>query len=168
MKLFRLNGMDFFDNGDCMFDIDYFVYDDPRGRIIAREAFDKSLIANNYECILLWSHDPQRPLGTVKIMPTFDCLSINATIKGEQYAKEVIGLLKEMYLKNQVEDYMDFGVGYDVITTQTVFGVPYATECRLWEASIGAANYANSVEALAKGMKLAPTGDPRYRYKAIN
>ncbi len=133
-------------------------------------AFKKDLEARGPIRPLLWSHDPQQPLGTVSLAEDSRGLRV---MKGQlvlevQRAAEIYALLK------QPGAIGGMSIGYEIKTDQMVGGVREIMELSTWEVSLtcfpmnqesvidsvkhGAANLDASIRRLSETIRQAKAG----------
>jgi hypothetical protein len=166
MKLFKLNKFSF-DGTMCTIELDYYAYDDPRGRLFRKGALDKAIKARS-GFIVLWEHDIGRPIGAAHITGAGDdYVSISMTLNGEvQYTKDVVDLLRDLKETHAVEHYLDFGIDYDVRSEKTAWAMSYATDAKILAASLSCSNWpTEDVDTMAKNMGYDHVKDPVYKFR---
>lgn len=166
MKLFKLNEFSF-DDTICKIELDYYAYDDPRGRLFRKGAIDGAINARSGFPVL-WAHDINRPIGTAHITGAGDdYVSISMTLIGEvQYTKNVVDLLRDLRETHAVEHYLDFGVDYEVRSTKTAWAISYVTDARILAASLSCSNWpTEDVDTMAKKLGYDHVSDPVYKFR---
>jgi HK97 family phage prohead protease len=100
------------------------------GDVIEPGAFAKS-IASGKPFPLLWQHQPDNPIGTVKVSNSRDGLYVDCRLMmSDPIAQKAHNLLKESVIKG-------LSVGYDVLQEHyDNAGIRHLTEVKLWEVSI--------------------------------
>lgn len=122
-------------------------------------AFTKTLEAGK-ELPLLWQHNPDDPIGSVKVTDTPQGLMVEGQLELEDpTAQKAYTFLKKGIIKG-------LSIGYDTVKAAFVDEVRELRELKLWELSV--VTFPMNQSAMVTGVKAMSDDDRSKHFKAID
>jgi len=125
---------------------------DSYGTVVDKGAFKKTIKDNKGRFPALFFHDPTRPVGMTTVQEDGHGLLVDGKIDlSTSDGQLVYSGLREGYIDRM-------SIGFDVITSTPIDGVPHFKEVRLWENSLITRNFAANEEALVTDVRATAAG----------
>jgi HK97 family phage prohead protease len=99
-KSFELKTDGISDEGEFFGILSFYDYKDHDNDIVVKGAFTDSILANNFEVVMLWQHDVKQPIGKLQLNDTDIGLEVKGFINmGVEKGREAHALLKQGAIK---------------------------------------------------------------------